>query len=85
MLEDGAPGGGEPPAATVAAPLRDVGSDETVPPGVGAIAAAPLINGLSEQLELFGRQTRHDPPPKGFALPIWICPIRKDSIRRNWQ
>ena len=53
--------------------------------GAGAIAAAPLINGLSEQLELFGRQTRHDPPPKGFALPIWICPIRKDSIRRNWR
>ena len=39
MLEDGAPGGGEPPAATAAAPLRDVGSDETVPPG--AASAVP--------------------------------------------
>lgn len=39
VLEDGAPGGGEPPAATAAAPLRDAGNDETVPPG--AASAVP--------------------------------------------
>ena len=43
------------------------------------LAAASLANGLSEWQELVASVSRHEPPPKGFALPIWICPIRPNA------
>ena len=71
VLEDGAGEGGEPPAAAAAAPPRDPSRGGPVPPGAARaafrahadlVAAAPLVDGLSEQQELIGGQDRHECP-----------------------
>lgn len=78
VLEDGAREGGEPPAAAAAAPPRDAGGGGAVPPSTASaaprafrvrsigrcdlVAAAPLVDSLSEQQEFVGGQAHHEPP-----------------------
>lgn len=42
------------------------------------VAAAPLVDGLSEQHELVGGQVRHE-SPEVVRSTIWICPIRPNA------
>lgn len=42
------------------------------------LAAAPLVDGFSEQQELVGGEAAMS-ALKWFALPIWICPIRPNA------
>lgn len=60
VLEDGAGGGGEPPAAGATAPFRYPGTASLSRRSSSAVRPATSA-------------------PKGFALPISICPIRPSA------
>lgn len=79
------PGHGGPvppgaPGATIRAPrVRPVGRrglDERA--DADLVAAAPLVDGFSEQQDSSAVR-RTTSAIKGFALPIWICPIRPSA------
>lgn len=74
-LEDGAREGVEPPAAAAAAPPRDASASVPTP------TSSRLR--LSSTASLGGRNSSAVRPAtsalKGFALPIWTCPIRPNA------
>lgn len=45
----------------------------------GLVAAAPLVDGLSEQQELVGGEARHERPEAVRSTHIEICPIRPNA------
>lgn len=54
--------------------LKDGAREGGEPPA----AATSLVDGFSVQQELVGVEACHE-RPKGFAFPIWICPIRLNA------